>query len=480
MKKLLALVLCLLLCGTAAMAEVYIVYAYGGGEYPGGAILIDDDGTLLAPSGAYEMIGTLTPDGTPESERLYYAEPTLIQVPVDQIDEDNYYSYYRLALMGPDGSLLTGYDYCSLEYAGPDRIVFMLPSQARGVMDFEGNVFLEAGYAALVPDGQGGWLGLAMDAPARDYDECYPLVHIDAEGNVTETGLHAPVYAISGYSEGLCPVNEVEEYHGRTVYLDQDGCIAFDGTFDYGEQFFGNLACVTAGETSGLIGKDGQFVVNPGYEYISQSDSDRGPIYIAHAGTGFAVFSADTGETLLEMDFEDVEYVSAWMDTPSLIKVTTGDESFLYTLDGQLVRTLGEDEDISVSFNSSDGTVDRLIESSGPWPDTRARLIDMDGNAIGPDYREINGAIWRDGHGLFITQEYRIIPDDEGEYMVDWRSMRCGVCDEDGNEILPCVYDSVSVLGMDRFWVTRGSRTGMINREGLWYYAVNEYENLVD
>ena len=168
------------------------------------------------------------------------------------------------------------------------------------------------------------------------------------------------------------------------------------------------------------------------------------------------------------------------MDTPSLIKVTTGDESFLYTLDGQLVRTLGEDEDISVSFNSSDGTVDRLIESSGPWPDTRARLIDMDGNAIGPDYREINGAIWRDGHGLFITQEYRIIPDDEGEYMVDWRSMRCGVCDEDGNEILPCVYDSVSVLGMDRFWVTRGSRTGMINREGRWYYTVNEYENLVD
>ena len=53
--------------------------------------------------------------------------------------------------------------------------------------------------AALVPDGQGGWLGLAMDAPARDYDECYPLVHIDAEGK------DCIMYAIEGNLGGFLP-----------------------------------------------------------------------------------------------------------------------------------------------------------------------------------------------------------------------------------------------------------------------------------
>ena len=164
MKKLIALILCLMLCGTAAMAEVYVADLYGGEEDPSSAMLIDDNGTPLTPFGAYAMIGTMVPQGTPESERVYCAEPMQIQVPADQIDAENFYSYFRLALMGPDGSLLTGYDYCDLEYACPDRIVFTMPTQMRGVMDFKGNIILEAGYAAIIPDGQGGWLALAMDA----------------------------------------------------------------------------------------------------------------------------------------------------------------------------------------------------------------------------------------------------------------------------------------------------------------------------
>ena len=482
MKKLIALILCLMLCGTAAMAEVYVADLYGGEEDPSSAMLIDDNGTPLTPFGAYAMIGTMVPRGTPESERVYCAEPMQIQVPADQIDAENFYSYFRLALMGPDGSLLTGYDYCDLEYACPDRIVFTMPTQMRGVMDFKGNIILEAGYAAIIPDGQGGWLALAMDAPLEDYDAHYPLVHIDAEGSVTDTGLHAPMYAISEYSEGLCAVTAADEYNGGTVYLDPDGQLAFDGVFDYGESFVGGFARVSMGETSGLIGKDGRFFVSPDYDYITLDDTSRGPVYIAQKKTGFVVFDAKTGDQLLEMDFDDVEYVSAWMETPSLIKVTTDDEDHLYTLDGRLVRTMGEDESISVSFNSNDGTVDRLIETLGAWPDEHARLIDPEGNAIGPEYRNINGGIWRDGHGRFITQTYRIIraETEDDDDSVDWRSLRNGVCDENGIEILPCVYDNLIVLDMERFWVTQGSRTGMIDRDGRWLYTVNAYESLMD
>ena len=46
--------------------------------------------------------------------------------------------------------------------------------------------------------------------------------------------------------------------------------------------------------------------------------------------------------------------------------------------------------------------------------------------------------------------------------------------------LLDAVYDSIEVLSEDRFWVTQGGRAGMIDLDGRWYYAISDYEELMD
>ena len=70
--------------------------------------------------------------------------------------------------------------------------------------------------------------------------------------------------------------------------------------------------------------------------------------------------------------------------------------------------------------------------------------------------------------------------DPDGETMPVYGSMRFGVIDEEGRVLLEPVFDSLRVLDLDRYWVRQGSRTGLIDGEGNWYFAVDDYVDLLD
>ena len=55
-----------------------------------------------------------------------------------------------------------------------------------------------------------------------------------------------------------------------------------------------------------------------------------------------------------------------------------------------------------------------------------------------------------------------------------------GVVDEQGRDVLGTLYDSLEVLDLDRFWVHRSDRWGLIDDEGRWLYEVSDYTNLLD
>ena len=46
--------------------------------------------------------------------------------------------------------------------------------------------------------------------------------------------------------------------------------------------------------------------------------------------------------------------------------------------------------------------------------------------------------------------------------------------------MLPCRFTSIEFLSMHRYWVKRGSRTGLIDDEGNWYYTIDDYNQLMD
>ena len=87
---------------------------------------------------------------------------------------------------------------------------------------------------------------------------------------------------------------------------------------------------------------------------------------------------------------------------------------------------------------------------------------------------------WQDGRGRIITGDYRILTDGDANQTVDWTSYRYGLIDDDGNALLPQVYDELRALSFDRFWAVQRDRRGMIDSTGKWYYYVSDYGDLMD
>ena len=153
MKRILALALCLMVLCPAALAETFSVYMYGMGEGPDYCMLIRDDGTPLTPAGAYNNIYAITPDDTPEAEKLYGAISNEVGIAyTPEKAEELRYNFVdsSMALMNARGELLTGFDYSVLDYAN-GYVLFTLPGEEHltGAMDARGHVLMEAEYAAL-------------------------------------------------------------------------------------------------------------------------------------------------------------------------------------------------------------------------------------------------------------------------------------------------------------------------------------------
>lgn len=481
MRRILALALCLLLI-PAALAERYVVDYYGIEDYQSYSMLLRDDGTPLTPERDYASIYRITPKEIPEAERLYLVTPVDMGIEYDPDTlEDVLYStdYFRAALMDAEGKLLTGFDYDSLEYIN-GAVVFSLPGDQRltGAMDVKGNVIIEPVYAALKPLSEGRWLAMAMpEGGAAYYDDAtYALQLIDADGSVRDLDLHTQDRYFNVSADGIATLWDIVEFEEKSAFIDSDGNVMFDRTFESAESFSGGYAVVRTDTGYGVIDKSGEFVVEPVWNYVSHED---GKCYIASNDTGFAVFDEETCAPLMAMDFEGVESVGATQMTPELLYVYAGDDRWIYTMQGECLRKIESDKYIE-TYDVPAGAVDRLVEETGEWPENGSHLVDLAGNVITGDYRVLRNGCWQDGEGRYVSTEYSLYMDSEGEYSVNWNTYRYGLIDQDGNTLLEPVYDEITALDFDRYWVTLGDRRGMIDGHGKWYYSISDYSALMD
>ena len=483
MKRMLALALCLLMC-PAALAETFTVTWYGSEEDPGYSLLLKDDGTALTPPGEYASLFELTPDNTPEADRRYAAQTMTLppDVASRQADDEGYMDYERVALMDGAGKLLTGFDYSYLTWRGDGYIDCSIPGDERafsGILDADGHVLVEPKYYAVAPFGNGRYLALKRAESGQITDDgegrCAVLI-VDEDGAEAETGLHTLCGYLSSGVSAPCPVSDVEEYDGKTVFVDSDGAVCFDRSFDEAGEFEGDFAIVRVRRFTGLIDREGAFVIEPEFDYLRRD----GDLYIGEQGSTIAVFSAETGEPLMRETFADTGEVYAYLAAPGLLWVNTDGGHCFYTTDGQRLAELKDNESSYFTCVKCAADALRVIENSGEWPYDVSRLVDGEGNALSADYWNIYEADTRDGGMLFVTVECPIVKNSDGEPTVYYEGIRFGLMDADGRELMPPTYTSLDVLSADRFWVSAPGKTGMVDLEGNWYYAISEYEMLMD
>lgn len=492
MKRILALMLCLFILCPAALGEVYVADSYGSDETMSYSMLIRDDGTALTPPRIYSNIYRITPDGTPEADARYAVSPIDLGLEYDPATaEDMLYEmgYTRLALMDAQGNLLTDFDYESLDYDN-GYVTFSLPGDTPmvGGMDPDGNVVVEPVYGALRHLGGGRWLGMAMpedeSAIQRIYDDegghydviDFDIVCVEPDGSVRPLGLHTTDRYFNVNAEGISVIWNVDEYAGESVYIDGNGEIMFDKGFRYAEVFEGDHAVVSENGLYGLIDRRGEYVIDPVYDYIS---TEPGKPTVATRGRTFTIYDPQSLEVLATLEYDANADVSVAAVCSGLLGVVQDGTTGIYDTSGKLLFEAPKDSYVQLYGYIGDD-IERLVVDSGEWPDEFYRLVDLEGNVRSGDYRMINNVAWKDGHGRFVTGDYRITRDAQGEPTVDFSTYRYGLIDEDGETLLPMIYDDLRALSFDRYWAVMGDVSGMIDTTGKWYYTVSDYDTLMD
>ena len=491
MKRALALILCLLLLPAAmATAETYLIGYTNSDNYDSTDLLIRDDGTVLVEPFVYDGISRLTPEDWPEDRQRYSAmrilplERAYTEEELWELDDAE---YIRTALLDGSGRPLTGFDYYYLSWdeAG-GQIIFQLPDQRVGAMDADGNVLLPADYYGVYPNGEGGWLVLDRDGQTRrTYDHYYPIHYVDAQGNERDTGFTAQFGGIQGYSDGLCAVNWVPRFDDRAIYLDSEGRWAFEGAYDFVLEFHDGIAGADPdGEGYCLIDDAGNLLTE-GYDNLHYQEYDGDAVYVASDYGRLAIFDARTGECRRAVEYPGEEtWVYGYRLGPGLIGVyVSGQDDCceVYDLSGTLLFSVGGSYNLS-GYYTADEMPARLIFAQGEWPDVYGRMVDLSDAGHGPYYSQVNGELWRDGEARAVVIDYVIVREegsDDYDY-IDWDHSFYGVCDGEGEEVLPAVYTSVEVLDLDRYWVRTGTRAGLIDGAGNWLYTINDYQFLMD
>ena len=481
MKRIAALLLCLLLL-PGALAETYLVdYRPGYIEFSmPRSLLIRDDGTLVAGEQDYGYIFEITDPGTPESERRFSAM-SLTEQAIDRYgDRVGLY-----AMIDAEGNRLTGFEYSSIYGDSESNLIcFEKPNGNTGILQPDGAEVVEGLYRSLTPLGGGAWAALDNRVEA----ETEPLLRVNADGTVTETGLSGQVI--------LAPADEGDPFvlsgEGEDFCLDADLKPCIGTRFSEVSGFEGGraVASLLGSENYGVIDATGTFLLPPEYVSISMSRQDGGMLTLAvEPGARACVLFGDDMQAIARLDFQDTPGVadtSIYLDDHGFITVWLYDQDYnstclTYDSQGQLIPRGDDSGDLIDYITRSEGTPRVLVQEVRKGQGmTRYTLVDLEGKRRSEEYHSLSPALWLDGHGRYITSVYRTYLNEEGNEDFDWNSCRLGVVDENGETLLPSVYLELTVLDLDRFWVRDSHRSGMIDSAGHWYYTVDDYDQLMD
>lgn len=337
LRRIAALMLALMLCGSALASDRYVVQA---GDV---TALMDADGRVLLAGDDLPMLFEVRAD------RLYAAGTS-----------GDYALYDR------DGNPLGDLRFSMID--DMNGALIYRQDGLYGAMDADGQVLLAAEYAQLTAAGDGQYLATFTSPLDEQPDEIFRVTEsgaVEATGITTDNGLRP-------FSGGRMPYRGPE---GKYGCLDGQGRPAVPEIWAWLGDFISGAAIVSDGALYGLIDPDGNIILQPRCIWL-QRCGDR-LVGLREDGTA-EVLSPD-GAALWSVHTRSgqIEPVGGGL------LVREADGCTLYGSDGAAIYT--GPADILV-FPGLDG---QYIVSDGAWGEACQQLIGPDGSSASGRYQRI-------------------------------------------------------------------------------------------
>lgn len=317
------------------------------------------------------------------------------------------------------------YDYLE----NVDGAIFYARGEKYGVLDAELNEVVPCEYTWLVSNGEGGFLALRTDIWDDSPDGVYL---IDQSGYVSPTGVKV-ASILWPFSGGMSQALSVD--NGRYGYLNTDGQWQLQPQYAYADQFANGLAVATLDSGSGMIDTRGNWRIMPKYDFVGRPAGSDGLIAAVRYNELVDVFRAG-----------DLSYLyTLTCDAEGAYTALSGKILLVFSTDGvRAVNDAGE----TVIETSAAGSIAsagrrRLFVHPDEWGAKTAYLADVNGKRLSAEYQDLGLFSTVDGRDYFTVRSFDVERTENG---LNWLSdtMRCGLIDEDGREILPIVYSELS------------------------------------
>lgn len=425
--------LVLLLCVWLALASVVSAEGELCISTDLAAALLSVDGDEIIPPGSYEDIFTVA-DG-----QLY----ALGAKTADGI---------RYALSSASGKVLTDFAY-SMFSASEDCVIFAQDGLF-GAMDLQGEILLPAQYTQLAAAGDGRFLAMTTDPFDDDADEIFLL---NANGEMQSTQVRSSE-GLSAFSEGLMPWQDSDsKLYG---YLAADGSIAVEAKLETAGRFENGAARVSVDGKLGLIDPNGSWLIESEYDYL---ETGNGVTVGLIGREQFVVFGKDHKE-LFRVEGAGLE--AALVGENTILQRNGMLE--VYDLSGQVIF------EIHQSAQLLPGLDGQMILVDGDWGADCVSLVGSDGTR---SERMDQYLIALDGGRYAFVRmnvaSYYSEALEEIRYSCDYDTLRCGMIDSDGNEILPAEYLEICSLGHGRYLAVAENSLRVTDGDGetLWVYS---------
>lgn len=394
------------------------------------AVILAEDGSEIVSPGAFDDVFCVVKD-----QRYALGKKTDVGM--------------RYALCDETGTLLTDSLY-SMFFASEGVIIFRQEG-LYGAMDFEGRVLIHPEYTQLATAGESGYLAMKTNPYDEDADEIFLLMK---DGGEIATGVRT--------DEGLRPLQDdrMPFQNPRTEkfgYIDGSGSVVIEEVFETAGDFKDGKACVSVEGKIGLIDAMGEWMISPDYDFLEVGDS----VIVGLLGhERFVVFDY-AGKEIFSREGAKLEAAIVG-GYPILLE---DDLMKIYKADGAFFMEIGADATISR------GAGDQLILSDGDWGAACVSVVSADGVRSGrKDQHLLPLAIDRYAFVCMNAVAYFSEELDEIRYSCDYDSLRFGMMDAAGNEILPAQYLEIRALSEDRFLAVAEDTLCVTDRDGnvLW------------
>ena len=349
--------------------------------------------------------------------------------------------------------LLTEPVYASLS-AAQGGVLFQIDG-VYGWMDESGKEEIPADYTQLVPAG-GRRVLCVSDQSERRSEQGSDLLRSDVSGASVSSGVWTTI-PLSEPSDSRMPF--CEQGTALYGYLDSNGAIAIAPQFEYAGKFSGGLANAVQNGKHGLIDTSGEWVLQPEYSYIAEGESFDVALKDHSA---CIVFDADGRTELFRLDEANLEVLAA---VGGAIVAVNAESLRIYDRTGTLRRTCAPNAAVV------EGARGQLILSEGDRGSQTVRIIDESGAKI--DRVDQHLIPLDDERYAFVSMNVALYNSDilgGTRYSVNYDSLRVGMIDRTGREIVPAEYEEIRAVGENRYLLISESALILCNEEGktIW------------